>query len=172
MNLPDIIKNDLKHCGYPQLFGSRSMAARPSTEDFDTAVMIGSQISSSTDWDFSQQYSDELHQYLISVGYAAYTSESLGAYADNLTVSVYVKDYHPGFSLKNPLAYFGSDVVKVNIVLHKDEELFRRVWDRITPEFYYNYLWKRSPRYRNIDDLYRIKSTITGIMNQLYAVAL
>jgi hypothetical protein len=171
MNLPDIIKTDLKNCGYPQLFGSRSMAARPSKEDFDPDTMIGSQINSSTDWDFSQQYSDELHQYLISVGYAAYTSESLGAYADDLTVAVYVKEFRPSFSLKNLFAYSDADIVKVNVVLHNNEELFRRVWDRITPEFYHNYLWKRSRNYGHIDDRYEIKSKITTIMNQLYAVA-
>ena len=171
MNIPEVLKTDLKHCGYPQLFGSRSMAVRPSTEQFDPAAMIGSQISSYTDWDFSQQYSDDIHSYLVSVGYSSYGAEHLGAYADDLTVSVYAKEFYPYFSLKNPLAYLGSDVVKVNIVLHKDEELFRRVWGRITPEFYYNYLWKRSPRYGHIDDLYEIKSKITAIMNQLYAVA-
>lgn len=171
MNIPEKLKTDLKHCGYPQLFGSRSMAIRPAVDRFDPDTMIGSQISSSTDWDFSQQYSDEIHNYLTSVGYSAYTAEHLGAYADDLTISVYAKDYHPSFSLKDPLAYLGSDVVKVNIVLHKDETLFRRVWDRVTPEFYYNYLWKRSRSYEHIDDLYEIKSKITAIMNQLYAVA-
>jgi hypothetical protein len=171
MNIPDIIKTDLKHCGYPQLFGSRSMAARLSTEDFDPDTMIGSQINSSTDWDFSQQYSDEIHMYLISAGYSSYGAEHLGPYADNLTVAVYKKDYHPKFNLKNLFAYSDADIVKVHIVLHNNEELFRRVWDRITPEFYHNYLWKRSPRYDHIDDRYEIKSRITTIMNQLYAVA-
>lgn len=171
MSIPDIIKSDLKNIGYPQLFGSRSMAIRPAVERFDPAVMIGSQISSSTDWDFSQQHSDDTHMYLISAGYSAYTAEHLGNYADDLTVSVYTKEFHPSFNLKNLVAYSDADIVKVNIVLHKDETLFRRVWERITPEFYYSHLWKRSPRYGHIDDLYEVKSNITTIMNQLYAVA-
>lgn len=171
MNIPDCVKSDLQNCGYPQLFGSRSMALRPAVERFDPAVMIGSQISSSTDWDFSQQYSDEIHRYLISSGYAEYGREFLGAYADDLTVGVYIKEFHPAFDWNHLVPYSTDDVVKVNIVLHNNEKLFRRVWSRITPEFYYSHLWKRSPSYGSIDDLYEIKSTITGIMNQLYAVA-
>lgn len=171
MNIPDCLKTDLQNCGYPQLFGSRSMALRPAVSHFDPVVMIGSQISSSTDWDFSQQYSDEIHHYLISAGYAEYGREFLGDYADDLTVAVYIKEFHPAFNWKLLLPYNNDDVTKVNIVLHSDELLFRRVWSSISPKFYYSHLWKRSPCYDHIDYQYEIKSNITTIMNQLYVTA-
>jgi hypothetical protein len=169
--IPEIMKTDIKNLGYARLFGSRSMAARPSVEGFDPSVMIGSQINDSTDWDFSQQYNDYTHSYLLSAGFTHYAKDQIGPYADDLTVGVYIKEYTPKFNMGNLLAYRLGDVPKINVVLHSDELFFRQVWDRISPEFYYRYLWKRSPQYDHIDSIGERKQHIREIMNQLFAVA-
>lgn len=165
--IPDVMKTDIKNLGYARLFGSRSMAARPSVEGFDPAIMIGSQINDNTDWDFSQQYNDYTHSYLLSAGFTHYAKDQIGPYADDLTVGVYIKEY----STSSLFSLFNS-VPKINVVLHSDELFFRRVWDRISPEFYYRYLWKRSPHYDEyIGPVGERKLRIREIMNQLYAVA-
>ena len=169
--IPEVMKTDIKNLGYARIFGSRSMAARPSVEGFDPSIMIGSQITDSTDWDFSQQYSEEVHRYLVAAGFIHYTAEQISPYADDLTVGVFIKEYSPAWDWKNPIWFSNKDIVKVNIVLHKDETLFRRVWDRISPEFYYKYLWKRGPRFDYVHyDLCEIKMRIKEVMNQLYVV--
>jgi hypothetical protein len=169
--IPDVMKADIKNLGYARLFGSRSMAERPAVEEFDPTVMIGSQINDSTDWDFSQQYNDYTHSYLLSAGFTHYSKKDIGPYEDDLTVGVYIKEYKPKFDMRNPLVYCLDDVPKINVVLHSDELFFRRVWDRISPEFYYRYLWKRSPQYDHIDSIGERKLRIREIMNQLYEVA-
>lgn len=172
MNIPEIIKSDLKQLGYPQLFGSRSMVNKPVKAGFSPAIMIGSRITADTDWDFSQQYSEEADSYLVAAGFTHYTAEAISPYADDLTTGVYIKEYAPSFDWKNPIAFSNNDIVKVNIVLHTDEALFRRVWDSIDAEFYYKYLWKRGPRFPYMDhDMCGIKMRIKEIMNQLYMVA-
>ena len=151
------IRQDIANIGYAKLMGSRSMAVRPSTDQFDPHSKIGNYINDATDWDFSQQYDEENHNYLIAAGYDYWNSDDLAGYADDLTVGVYVKHLHDGTS--------------VNIVLHNNEELFRRVWDRITPEFYFKHIWKRSPYFsvaRNTDR--ETKAYITSMMNQLYKI--
>jgi|694.fasta_scaffold118967_5 hypothetical protein len=151
------IRQDIANIGYAKLMGSRSMAVRPSTDQFDPPSKIGNYINDATDWDFSQQYDEDHHNYLIAAGYDYWGPERLAGYADDLTVGVYVKHLHDGTS--------------VNIVLHNNEELFRRVWDRITPEFYFKHIWKRSPYFsvaRNTDR--ETKAYITSMMNQLYKI--
>ena len=172
IDIPDIIKSDLKQLGYPRLFGSRSMAIRPAKEGFVPAIMIGSQINNTTDWDFSSQYTEEAHHYLVAAGFTHYTAESISPYADDLTAGVYIKEYVPSFDWKNPKTYSINEVAKVNIVLHIDEPLFRCVWDSIDAEFYYQYLWKRGPRFDYLDyDLCEVKMRIKTVMNQLYSTA-
>lgn len=169
MNIPTEIKQDIKQIGYAQLFGSRSMAVRPVIEGFDPAIMIGTRIAEDIDWDFSQQYSDDAHSYLLAAGFTHYNKSDFDPYGDDLTVGVYIKEYTPktGWNLSNIF----TDVTTANIVLHSDEELFRRVWDAITPEFYYRYLWKRSPQFDHIDSMGERKLRISEMMNQLFAVA-
>lgn len=164
--IPDIIKNDISSLPNPTLFGSRAMASRPATESFDPSVVICSQITKETDWDFSQQYTVGTHRYLVSAGFQCFTAKELDGYADDLTQAVYIKQYVKDSSfLKLPLF---DNIVTVNVVLHSDEALFRQVWGSINAEFYYTYLWKRSPSYDHIDDTYEIKARIKSIMNQLY----
>lgn len=172
IDIPDIIKSDLKAIGYPRLFGSRSMISKPIKAGFDPTMQIGLLITADTDWDFSQQYSEEAHQYLVAAGFTHHTAEAISPYADDLTVGVYIKEYVPHFDWKNPKTYTNRDIVKVNIVLHSDEALFRQVWNSIDAEFYYKYLWKRGPRFDYLyDDLCSIKMRIKEVMNQLYSTA-
>ena len=169
MNMPTEIAQDIKEIGYARLFGSRSMASRPTVEGFDPFLMIGTQITEATDWDFSQQYSDYTHSYLLAAGFAHYSKADFGPYGDDLTVGVYIKEYAPktDWSLSNIF----TNPPTANVVLHSDEDLFRRVWDAITPEFYYRYLWKRSPQLDHIDSMGERKLYISEMMNQLFAVA-
>jgi hypothetical protein len=170
MKTAEIIARDLKNLGHPQLFGSRAMSMRKVIRGFDPSLQIGTQISATTDWDFSQQHSELLHDYLIAAGFRSYSKEELGAYADDLTAGVYIKEYHPHFNWQTLEPYSRDEVVTVNIVLHSDEALFRRVWSSITPEFYYKYIWKRSPRYEHLDSG-EARERIREIMNQLYRTA-
>jgi hypothetical protein len=169
-NVSEIIDFDLKNLGYPRLFGSREMSTREVICGFDPSLQIGTQIFATTDWDFSQQYSELLHNYLVAAGFTSYSKEELGAYADDLTVGVYVKEYHPHFNWQTLEVYSSDEVVTMNVVLHSDEALFRCVWESITPEFYYKYIWKRSPRYERLD-AGEAKERIREVMNQLYRTA-
>lgn len=168
--LNKVIEQDTKAIS-AKLFGSRSMAARTALDGFDPAIMIGANIDRSTDWDFSQQYTKDNHNYLVGEGYTTYNAKFLEDYADDLTIAVYEKQFYPKINWGKMLSFRDADPVKIHIVLHSDEELFRRVWDAISPEFYYEYIWKRSPRYANIDNRSKIKSDIRTLMNQLYKVA-
>lgn len=167
--IPEAIKHDLQKLEHPMLFGSRSMAARSAIVGFDPAIMIGSYITKETDWDFSQEYSDYTHLYLLSAGFTHYNKNELGTYTDKLTIGVYSKEYFPKPDWS--LTSIFSTVPKVHVVLHSDEALFRKVWNRISPEFYYKYLWKRSPRFDCTDSKGERKLQIREIMNQLYEVA-
>ena len=165
--VPAQMYKDLEPLQTYMLFGSRSMAARPAVEDFDPSVMIGAQITDATDYDFSAPYSEENHDTLISSGFAYWPPEQLG-YKDDLTVGVYIKEYPHKFDIKN-LKIF-SDTPKVNVALRNDYYLFRQTWNSIDPQFYYNYLWKRSPNY-DLEEMSLTKTKIRDIMNQLFRTA-
>jgi hypothetical protein len=158
---------DLEPLKTYMMFGSRSMASRPSKERFDPAIMIGSQIDDSTDWDFSAPYTQENHNILVNAGYIHWPAEQLG-YRDELTEGVYIKTYPHKFDMSNPVIYNG--VPTANVVLRNDYALFRQAWNSIDPEFYYKYLWKRSPTYDH-QELALTKETIRDIMNQLFQTA-
>jgi hypothetical protein len=166
-DIPADMLADLNKLHIYMSFGSRSMAARPAREGFDPAVMIGSQISDSTDWDFSAPYTQKNHEALISSGYAYCPAEQLG-YRDELTEGVYIKTYPHKFDMSNPVIYSG--VPTANVVLRNDYSLFCQVWNSIDPEFYYKHVWKRSPRY-DFQEMSLTKETIRDIMNQLFRTA-
>lgn len=171
LKIPNAVRQDIKELGNARLFGSRAMAAKPKSESFDPALMIGAQIDCTTDWDFSAQYSDDAHNYLISARYTYFSAKELQGYADNLTEGVYIKEFKPKTTWSLDSIFSNADVYTVNVVLHSDEMLFRKTWDAIDAAFYYNYVWKRSAHYDHIDDMLERKQHIRQIMNQLYAVA-
>lgn len=166
---PKMIMDDIAKLDSAMLFGSRSMASRPVVKGFDPAIMIGSQITTSTDWDFSASYSKENHDSLIKAGFTFFEASML-SYKDDLTTGVYIKEYKPKFNMRNLVAYCSDDVPVVNVVLRNDYALFSQVWNSIQPEFYYKHIWKRSPTYAN-QELGFTKETICDIMNQLFRTA-
>jgi len=145
------------------LFGSRSMAARPSTPSFSPKEKIT--LYEDTDYDFSLAFSLATASTLISRGFSVVDSP----YRDNLTSAILVKRYKPAFSMANLRAWCDDEITTVHIVMHSDEELFRKVWKCIDPHFYYLALWKRGP---NLSQLSKRDATplITETMNQLYAL--
>ena len=161
---PEEILNDVYTLNSAVLFGSRSMASRSGQKGFDPEFMIGSQISEATDWDFSAPYSEANHDALEAAGFTYYPTEQL-AYADCLTVGVYIKRYIPSWAIHRV-----EDIRTANVVLRTDHRLFVQVWNSIDPQFYYKYIWKRGPTYRNITTG-EAKDTICGIMNQLFTTA-
>lgn len=158
---------DISKLDNAMMFGSRSMASRPAKEGFDPSVMIGAQITDSTDWDFSAPYTLENHTILLASGYIHWPAEQLG-YRDELTEGVYIKTYPHKFDVSNPVAYNG--VPTANVVLRNDHALFCQVWNSIDPEFYYNHIWKRSPTYDYLNMPFT-KETIRNIMDQLFRTA-
>jgi hypothetical protein len=164
---PKEMKSDISKLGYAMLFGSRSMASRPAVEGFDPAVMIGSQITDETDWDFSAPYSEKNQDALAAAGFAYWPPGAL-SYKDDLTMGVYIKTYIQEFDTKNPGFYTAAPVV--NVVLRNDFYVFRQVWESMDPQFYHDYIWKRSPNYV-YQEMSLTKGKIRDIMNQLFRTA-
>jgi hypothetical protein len=166
-DIPADMLADLNKLDIYMHFGSRSMASRPAVEGFDPAIMIGSQITGETDWDFSARYTESNHAALIKAGFVYWPPEDL-SYKDSLTTGVYIKTYMHKFDMKNPVIY--SSVPVANVVLRNDYPLFCQVWNSIDPQFYHDYVWKRSPNYDS-QELSLTKGKIRDIMNQLFKTA-
>ena len=162
--IPSPIFSDLDLLDVFSLSGSRSMAQRPDQESFSPVIMIGSQITEDTDWDFAAPHNESNHNALLSVGFTYFAPETLD-YRDDLTVGIYEKTYHPKFDMSNPLAY--TSPPRAQVSLRSDYALFKQVWDSIDPQFYYNHLWKRSPNY-DLCERSEVKNTIRDILNQLF----
>jgi len=166
---PDEIITDIAKLSEAILFGSRSMASRPVVDTFDPSYSIGAQITKTTDWDFSAQYSKENHDSLIASGFTYFSPEVLN-YKDDLATGVYIKTYTKPFDMNNlTIEEMNSDPV-ANVVLRSDHNLFCQVWNSIDAKFYYEFLWKRGPSYFD-EDLGLTKSIIRDILNQLFRTA-
>ena len=166
-NVPQTMADDISKLGCAMLFGSRSMTSRPAAEGFDPAVMIGSQVTDETDWDFSAPYNEANHEALIEAGFAYWPPEDL-SYKDELTTGVYIKVYPHKFGMNNPEIFCGTPTA--NVVLRNDYPLFCQVWNSMDPKFYHDYIWKRSPNYDE-QELSLTKEAIRDIMNQLFRTA-
>lgn len=129
------------------LFGSRSMAGKPS-KNFSSRMMIGNKIDKTTDYDFAVQYGEWQKDILEKAGFV----ETDLTYAkDEYITTMYVRDNY-------------------QFLLRKKHFFWIRVWDTIDPEFYYHNLWKRGPLLSKMarpeaKELIRIR------MNQLYKTA-
>jgi hypothetical protein len=161
---PEMVMDDVAKLDSAILFGSRSIASRPAVEGFDPAIMIGSQITDETDWDFSAPYSEKNHNTLIESGFMYWPPEDL-SYKDSLTTGVYIKKYIHKFDMKNPTIYSSAPVA--NVVLRNDHAIFCQAWNSVDPKFYHDFLWKRSPNYE-FQELGLTKNKIRDIMNQLF----
>jgi hypothetical protein len=156
--------------GDKMLFGSRSMAARWASETFNPAVKIGCRIDSETDYDIAAEFNAENVTALRNAGFNSKMNNELYA-ADHLTQAISAKVIA---SSTDPLNLFAYNMT-VHVVLRKQNTFFMTVWDNIDAEYYYNYLWKRGPKFAT--DRYRkqnsdmVKKEIRDAMNQLYASA-
>jgi hypothetical protein len=157
-----MVMDDIAKLDSAVLFGSRSMASRPAVEGFDPRVMIGSQITDDTDWDFSAPYSEKNHDALAAAGFA-YWPPGILSYKDDLTTGVYIKQYTHKFDVNTPI----RTPPVVNVILRNDHAIFCQAWNSVDPKFYHDFLWKRSPNYM-FQELSLTKETIRDIMNQLF----
>lgn len=160
---------DIEPLKHYMLYGSRSMAARIGQDGFDPAVMIGSQITPRTDYDFAAPDTPENHEILMRAGFNYWPEVQLN-YKDSLTSAVYIKEYNPKYDPNKVQWVNMNEVPVVNVVLKNDFPLFRQVWNSIEPEFYYKHLWKRSPTYE-FSENGLTKDKIRGIMDQLFRTA-
>ena len=139
------------------LFGSRSMAVREqyvSVKDnsFDLDK-ISSKITDSTDYDMAAPYSKMLEEMLVSNGWNQIPVEGL---------------YHPCALMKG-LFIKSNGGQTVQILLRDNHELFVKAWESIEPEFWYYYIWKRSPEFQFSKFAKKEqKKIITEIIMQVY----
>jgi predicted nucleotidyltransferase len=106
-----------------------------------------------SDWDFSAQYSSELVGELRASGFSVRDSGVL-RYHDTLTVAI--------------LTYVDfTSYEHIHVVLHSDEELFRRTWKAITTPAYHTHIYKQSPKFSSISERDR-KNYVINYMNCAY----
>jgi hypothetical protein len=124
------------------LGGSRRMAELYAT---DQNVQI--KVTNDTDYDYYATWSEQAAAFLASSGF------SIIAYGQK-----------EGYALDSEaVAIFSNS--KVQIVLRKDAEFYRTVFESIPAEIYYYYLWKSSP------DFIGDEGMIQPIFNALFAAA-
>lgn len=114
------------------LGGSRRMAERCANEIPDLAAphQYEVQINPKTDWDYYTTHSSDLELRLIKLGWD-YTKSTIetqngGDYLDSEAVCILYKDDH-------------------EIVLRKNAEFYRTVFENIPVWFYAKFLWKSTP---------------------------
>lgn len=105
-----------------------------------------------SDWDFAAEYTEENHQKLVDAGY-----EFLGT-KDTLEKSDYCD------TLSHSFYYKEVDGAEINVILKTDMNLFEKVWERISEQFFVDFIWKQGPFFIS-------KGHITQLMDQLFEVA-
>lgn len=144
--------------GDKMLFGSRSMASRWATDTFNPAEKIGKEIHASTDYDIAAEFNQKNIDFLESIGFHG---------ADHL----YLKDDLTQEIFKKTIVATGGpfgQMVEVQVIMRKQNSLFMSVWENISAEYYYEYLWKRGPRFKRMRAP-AIRKEIREAMNQLYS---
>lgn len=132
------------------LGGSRMMAKRAALDDF-CEVQIN--IKSSTDFDYYVTDGPKVDNFLISLGFKLKTYSGDKSYMDDEAIAVYEIDTTP----------------KVQVVLRKDADFYKNIFDSISLKFYYDHLWKSAPHHNAKSELEQKK--IKDTMNQLFALA-
>lgn len=103
------------------------------------------------DYDFYVTYSEDLLNRLLAAGFG-HTVSSIGGFINGY--DYYMDDEAIAIVEKGP----------VQVVLRKDAEFYKRVFESISPDFYAKYLWKSSE--------YAVDtSQIKPIFNALFAAA-
>jgi len=128
------------------LGGSRRMAqiSQQSTKPCATIY-----ITKDTDYDFYATHSREITDFLISKGFE-HTLCSIGKmkgyeeYLDTEAIAILAKD-------------------NVQVVLRRDAEFYRTIFENIDPNVYYSFLWKSSPA--DVDP-----SKIQILFNQMFTI--
>lgn len=119
----------------------------PSKEDILELMIIP--ITEATDYDFYATHTNELYTFLTEKGF------EMSTIADADVDSWYDLD-------KEAVTILAMD--NVQIVLRKDAEFYRAVFDQIEPWFYKKYLWKSS------GEPTVVRSDIQLIMNMLFDI--
>ena len=84
-------------------------------------------VKDSTDYDFYVTHSEKLETYLLDIGFD-YTYGHGTEYMDNEAISILERD-------------------NIQIVMRKDAEFYKKIFDNINPDFYAVFLWKSSPHF-------------------------
>lgn len=121
----------LKKIDSAYLFGSRHMMWRPATNNFDPALSIAPHIYTQTDYDYVFPIDGIWRKALID---------------DGFTQIAFEQSPYPWS--QGIVAFYKRSVDDVNIqaIIRNDYDAFCSMWKKIDVEFWYNYLWKRSPR--------------------------
>ncbi len=164
------------------LGGSRRMAQKYPSK---TAHAIT--VTEATDWDFYATYTNDLEQLLLSLGWRptghavkVISAKEQVAIATMATpAALFALDAINTKAVTNAKAQeaddgytFDSEVVtiyctgKCQIVLRKDAKFYHRVFESISQQFFYTYLWKSSP-----DSSYVKSLLIREYLEQLFATA-
>lgn len=112
--------------------GSRRMAER--LQKNEGYIPVDSQnvvitITDETDYDYYITYSSEISMYLIENGFSL-SPASNAYYLDSEAVEILARD-------------------NVQVVLRRDAEFYKMIFDNIDPIIYYTYLWKSAPHSPN-----------------------
>lgn len=130
--MPDLRKK------YPEfpifLFGSRSMAERPATQYFDPQKEIKPFIYPSTDWDFIMPNHTTWKKALRDDGYEEKELDKSPYPWSKGVDSIFVR-------------YREND--NTQVLIRNDYEVFIRLWWKIDPKFWHDWLWKRGPNKPN-----------------------
>ena len=140
---------------------AKAPVSLPGSSQYTYGRDIGIHVSKETDYDFSTSYSPETEQRLKDIGFTLvgtdYGQDSRIAETFYSLVAVYEKK-RAGET--------------VQILLHRNENLFRSVWGRINPRFWAQTIWKSNPqRLRDSTDHEQVKKQIrqqaTVILNEM-----
>jgi hypothetical protein len=122
-------------------------------------------LTSSTDFDYYATYHPSVETYLRAAGFTdtAYSLEcTVVRDEDNM---IYVDEHQCANTYElDSEAVMILERDNVQIVLRKDAEFYRTVFESIPVDFYYRYLWKSSPDCAG-------REHIQPIFNALFAVA-
>jgi len=165
-------------------FGSRSMAARK--DEYANKIDLLLNRDKITDWDYSLPYNEEILKsfersgfewkvnphFKYMIGSGPKTGKAPSSILSVSNIQQMPKEIHYADSICVGVLQKEKGGEKVDVVLHSDEQLFRRVWNKIGTEFYYNFIWKSSPdfAFKNLPDRER-PAAVNRIMNQLYWMA-
>lgn len=134
-----------------RLSGSRFFAAR------NTSI----EVTDETDWDFYVQYEDGVEEFLAQLGFVCLNKRT---HQDAVDARYPMDDL--------ALSYWCREDEKVEVIIRSDAELYRKVLNSMTDEFFTRFIWKSSPFFEfKSKSRYTESTIIRSIMNQLFRTA-